>query len=186
MIVAVIRNKTLTAVSCLLFFASVWINRRYDFSTDEFDKNEWNKMTTFFKSDISTPGFVNIHSSSYFAGIFNKNTNGYIPLNILNYKWPAYYNLSLNAPYIKCDSPSIYYKVEKEMIEAAPFTKYVQKNTVHKDNTEYLVASFLKKFHINYITVAKDTILPVYLRPTIQDSLILKSSGWTIYRLANK
>lgn len=183
--VYVVKNKVLTGITILIILSSIWISRENIFYVGKFKKSEIQKLTTYFDQEKETVVLANLQPQSYFNTFFNKNTNYYIPLPILNYEWPSYTNLSLNAPFIPVDEHNVYVAEERKIIASAPFSKYYkqQHTTGSRQETEELAQSFLIKNKIKYLSVSRDTSLPQIFRSAVQDSLVLTDPACIIYKI---
>jgi hypothetical protein len=100
----------------------------------------------------------------------------------LVYKWPEYQNFSTCTPFFPIkDSTYLHEKIND--IKSASFTIYYDKAKDKGLNDTTIIQNFLADFGVRYVTVSKDTTLPLYLKNKTIDSLMVEQENLTLYRL---
>ncbi len=177
-------NKILITLTLFTVLGSAYLSSQHIFYANIFNKNEWQQMQRFFKDDQQGSLFVNIKPMKELTSAFNRKTDQYIPLNILNYKWSNYQNVSLNAPFIPISENEVYYLEAKDDIATATFTTYMDKCKAENiKDVNQMTNKFIKDFKVKYISVSLDTSLPFSLRNNLMDSLLLKNANYIVYKI---
>lgn len=172
--------KSATVAIALL---SVYFSYTSVFYASNANRQDWEKAKAFFKDEQTAPGMVNIKSMNELSYWSAKKTDQYLPLGFLCYIWPGYTNVNLNTPFIAL-SDGVYAFEEQKDIEGASFSTFRKKNIEAGLNDEAgIINKFLSDYKVHYIFVSTDTSLPAYLRLKIKDSVELKNSDFTVYRI---
>jgi hypothetical protein len=184
-VIACSRNQILVVLTVLLVMGSVIQSAQNVFYANIFNKSEWLSLQQFIGNETKSSPFVNIKPLKELSTAFNRKTDQYIPLNILVYKWPDYHNVSLNAALIQLDTMDLYYHEAKEDIRTSSFAMYTDRmQQLGLNNMDALTGSFIKDYHVRYLSVSLDTTLPFFIRKSVVDSLVLPNTNYTIYKLA--
>lgn len=181
-IIYIVKNKILSALFIVLCFAGIYNHKDDIFFATNIDSKEWGTMKSYFSSKNRNARFVSIKSHNSFNNFFEKYTTIFIPLNVLNYLWPDYQNFSLNAPFITIEKENVFHEEVTTAINSAPFMIYYKSN-ISKMKHDDIALNFIKENQVAYISVAMDTVLPLYLRPLVKDSLLLEKSNFVVYRV---
>lgn len=180
----VFNSRIVNLLSLATLLICLYSNMKYKFSLSAFEKSEWVRINSFLHDD-NHHLFVGMRAMKNYKSLFDKNTMGFIPLSIINYKWPDYNNLSLNTPFIPVDHSGTYAEEESRILDSATYSIYYKKQ-FHLNpsfNRDSAVINFLKENRIQFFTISLDTVLPFYLEPFKADSLVLKNAHSIIYRL---
>lgn len=181
-IIYIVKNRILILLFIILCFTSIYNHKDDIFFATNIDSTEWKSMKTYFSTKTNNSRFVSIKTHNSFNNFFEKYTTIFIPLNVLNYLWPDYQNFSLNAPFITIEKENVFHEEVTTAINSAPFMIYYQAN-IAKMKHDDIALNFIKENQVGYISVAMDTVLPLYLRPLVKDSLLLEKSNFVVYRV---
>ena len=179
-----VNNTLIKTISVLTVFVCIYSHRTDQFFTTSSNSNDWTKLNSYLKDKGENSVFVNLKPMNTYNAFFEKYTTIFIPLTILSYKWPNYQNISLNAPFIPINPKSVFLAEETSVVNSAPFMVYYKGklNEGIKDIGE-ISLQFVKDYNVGYVSIAKDTILPVYFRNLVKDSLLLENDNFTVYRI---
>lgn len=74
---------------------------------------------------------------------------------------------------------------EEEIIQNSVFYRFVQLQKINKQyiSTEQSQMDFIKKFKVKYAVTYKNSTLPVFLQPSVKDSIKDESDGLVFYTL---
>lgn len=178
-------SKILRATYVLICVWGVWSSCRSVFYATEFERHDWERMSTFFKKESGShaPQIVNLKSMGELSYWSAKKTDQYIPLGILCYQWPDYHNVCLNTPYIAV-SNGVYAFEEKKDIESASFSIFRSRQMqAGITNEELILKHFFEEFQPRYLFVSKDTSLPSSFTSMVLDSLDIRTSDFMLYKL---
>jgi len=184
----VVRQKLLICLALIGVSISLYNNYNYTFSVSSILKKDWNLVSAYLaKNENGNFNFANVRPLNNFSSLFDKNTQGFIPLTIISYLDPGYSNVSLNAPFINIEESGLYAKEEKKLIETAPFTMfYKQYISLHPEyDPQSAIPAFLKEYDIHYVSV-HDTLIPEILSPYITDSVSCTGTKQKIYTISIK
>lgn len=179
------QSKVLSLCVILLTMSSIILHKNDVFFIQKGSRTEWEKMSQWVKSKQVGSDFVNLRPTNHFNSYFDKNTVYFLPLSELLYLLPSYHSFSLNAPFIKENSQSIYASAEKVELELAPFSIYIKSQLKINPSlsTDDLMLKFVKEHKIDFISISNDTLLPQCFKPFVKDSINLELAKATIYQL---
>ncbi len=163
-----------------IYLLSVLLNCK---KIQDFAANGSGDMQAVFSFvEKNKPGtFVNLRSNQEFSNLNQRNTMLTHPLPYMNYHYPSYYNISLNAPFLPIDPTSIYPDYEKKLQTSTPFGEYIKNRDTLVPMQEYAYL-FITERRIRYLAISPDTVIPTNLRQLAKDSIHL-SNRWHIYYL---
>ncbi|HTN16296.1 MAG TPA: hypothetical protein VL092_01350 [Chitinophagaceae bacterium] len=178
---AVLKSATVAVALLSVYFS--WTSVFY---ASNANRQDWESARTFFREEQTPPGIVNIKSMNELSYWSAKKTDQYLPLGFLCYLWPGYSNVNLNTPFIGL-SDGVYAFEEQKDIEGASFSTFRKKSIEAGLSDETgIINKFLSDYKVRYIFVSTDTALPAYLRLKITDSVLLKNSDFTVYRITEE
>jgi hypothetical protein len=180
----VFKNKYLSIGTLVILMINIYVHRADVFFVNKDSRSEWNSVSSFLSGRDAGHRFVNIQPVHHFNSFFDKNTVYFMPLGHLNYLWPDYHNFSLNAPFIPVNEQSLYANEERIELDLAPFSIfYKEQKKKTQANDDEVIKSFIQAQSIGYISVSKDTAMPVFLRSYIKDSIDLEKANYIVYRI---
>lgn len=183
-ILCVVNNKWINFFTVVTTAVCIFTHKNDQFFITPYDAQEWVKLKYYLKDKDDNHVFVNLKPMSTYNSFFEKYTIIFIPLTIMSYKWPDYQNISLNAPFIPVNPKSVFLAEETTVVNAAPFMKYYKNKLKENDSDiSQISLQFIKDYNVAYISIAKDTTLPIYLRDLVKDSINLEKHNYTIYRI---
>jgi hypothetical protein len=170
-----------------LVFLAVAKSRKFDFHVWIIEKREWLSLQHFLKGNQQVV-FATFKDLSEFPTLFHKNTRFAHALPVLHYLYTPYINESLNTPFLSVDSASPYKSVEASLISQSSFDYFSKqlKDVARFGSAEQQMQSFVEQNEVNYITVSEKALVPAFVYSITQDSLILPSEGWKVYRVGKE
>ena len=120
-----------------------------------------------------------------FTSIFSKNINGYAPFPYLLWDYNEYNPVCLSVFEIPRSTDVMLRSAEEEIIQNSVFYRFVQLQKINKQyiSTEQSQMDFIKKFKVKYAVTYKNSTLPVFLQPSVKDSIKDESDGLVFYTL---